>query len=119
MSNSPLIMYIFVNSDLNMKKGRICAQTGHIVMKITAKAIRMCYEIYPYTQQCINFMKWEKSPTKVVLRATTEQLNNLMKMDNSEYFVDSGSGIPDNNLTAVGFFPGTDIEELVKGYKLL
>lgn len=115
-----LTMYIFINTDLNMKKGRICAQAGHIVHKITAKIIRSSYESNRVTQECINFMKWEKEPTKIVLKATTEQLNILMKMNGAEHFIDSGLGIPDNSLTAVGFYPGTNsIEELVKGYKLL
>ena len=53
------------------------------------------------------------------MKATTEQLQELMKMDNSRPFYDSGDRLPDNSLTVVGFFPGTDLTEIVKNYKLI
>lgn len=115
----PLVMYIFVNSDLNMRKGKTAAQVGHVVQKVTAEVVRMVYELSPPPKQCFDYLRWEKEPTKVVLRASTEQLRDLMKMKEARHFIDSGNGIPDNSLTVVGFFPGTDLEELVKNYKLL
>ncbi len=113
------VMYIFVNSDLNMRKGKIAAQVGHIVHKIVAEVVRMGYEMSPPPKQCFDYMKWDKEPIKIVLSATTEQLLELMKRKEARHFIDSGNDIPDNSLTAVGFFPGTDLEDVVRNYKLL
>ncbi len=38
------VMYILVNNDLGMKKGKIASQVGHVVQNITEDIIRMGYE---------------------------------------------------------------------------
>ena len=117
--SEPFVMYIFVNSDLNMSKGKIAAQCCHIVGIITEEIIRQGYEIYPPPKTYFDYMKWKNQCTKIILRATTEQLNTLMKLQNARHFIDNGERLPENALTVVGFFPGSDISDRVKEYKLL
>lgn len=112
-------MYIFVNSDLELTKGRACAQVGHVVMLLTDEIVRNGYESFPPSENYIKYMKWKNNCTKIVLRATTEQLNELKNKENARYFIDSGERLGNNCLTCVGFFPGTLSDEFVKDYKLL
>ena len=121
MAELPIIpiMYIFANGDLRMNTGKTAAQVGHIVGIIIEEIVRIGYEVNPPPKQYFDFCKWKRQCTKVILKATTEQLQELMKMDNARPFYDSGDRLPDNSLTVVGFFPGTDLTEIVKNYKLI
>ena len=113
------VMYIFVNSDLNMNKGKTAAQACHVTSQIIENIIREAYEVSPPPQNYFTFMKWKRQCTKIILKATTSELLELMKLPGATHFIDSGDRIPDNSLTAVGFPPSSDLEELVKNYKLL
>lgn len=114
-----LAMYIFVNSDLDLTKGRACAQVGHVVMLITDELVRDGYETFPPSENYINYMKWKNNCTKIVLKATTDQLIELKNKPNARYFIDSGERLGVNSLTCVGFFPGSLTDDFVKDYKLL
>lgn len=118
MSDQP-IFYIFVNSDLGMSKGMITAQIIHITQIITEELVKRCYETSPPPKECINYMKWKNIPTSIVLKATNEQLRELVKMEGAKGFIDSGNRIPDNTLTVVGFYPNATMSDFVKDYKLL
>lgn len=111
--DQPPIMYIFINSDLNMHKGKCCAQVAHIVQKMTEELIRSAYEKFPPTDTYKTYMKWNSNCVTIILKGTTEQLNELKKMPEARHFTDYGE------LTVVGFFPSSNMSELVKGYKLL
>ena len=113
------VMYIFVNTDLNMNKGKTAAQVGHVVSIIIEDLVRSGYEVCPPTKEYFDFIKWKRQCTKIILKATTKELEELMNKDKARYFIDSGDRIPDNSLTCVGFFPGTDLDEIVANYKLL
>ena len=116
-----LKMYIFINSDLGMSPGKIASQVGHIVHIIVDELVRNGYEIYPPTEEYMNYAIWSKNCTKIVLKATTSELNELKTLNNARYFIDSGqtTQIEPNSLTVVGFFPGYATDEFVKKYKLL
>lgn len=118
MSNQP-IFYIFVNSDLELSKGQMMAQISHITQVIVEDLVKRCYEVYPISDMCIDYMKWKNNPTTVVLKATTNQLQSLINKPGAKGFVDSGNRIPDNSLTVVGFYPNDAMGEIVKNYKLL
>ena len=113
------VMYIFINEDLKMSLGKAIAQCCHIVYLITEDIVRKGYEVFPVTETYITFMKWKQECTKIVLKATTDQLKELMKIRGAYHFIDSGiRGLPDNSLTVVGFAPSTDLDEIAKDYKL-
>ena len=106
-------MYIFINNDLRMKPGRICAQVGHIVQKMTEELVRTGYEKYPPPEVYRRYMTWRDDCTKIVLRANAEQIHQLLHMDEARHFIDH------DEITVVAFMPGSKIEETAKSYKLL
>lgn len=118
--NQDIVMYIFVNNDLGMTKGKTCSQVGHIVQLICEEIIRSGYEKYPPPEAYIRYMKWKQNCVKIVLKATMEQLNELKKLDEARYIIDSGkTQIAPNSLTVVGFFPSSKMKDIAKNYKLL
>ena len=118
MSNQPTF-YIFVNSDLELSKGQLMAQISHITQVIVEDLVKKCYDVFPTTKECIDYMKWKIVPVTVVLKATTNQFQDLIKMPGAQGFIDSGNRIPNDSLTVVGFYPTDTMGEVVKGYKLL
>jgi peptidyl-tRNA hydrolase len=99
-------MYIFINADLKMSKGRVSAQVGHIVGKIVEQLVRDGYENFHPTADYIQFMQWRDNPVKIILKATTAELVELMKLDGSHHFIDTNNRFPDNSITCVAFNPG-------------
>lgn len=114
----PIIMYIFVNSDLKMTKGKICSQCCHLVMVVTEEIIRQGYEVYPPQESYMTYIKWRTNCTKIILKATTEQLKKLMLMEEARHILDDDQ-IEPNSLVVVGFFPSSKMAEIAKDYKLL
>jgi peptidyl-tRNA hydrolase len=114
-------MYIFINSDLDMTSGKIASQTGHVVHLIVDELVRTGYEKFPMSEECKTYMKWNRNCIKIVLKANTEQLKELLKLPNSRAFIETGqtTQVEQNSLTAIGFFPGALSQDDVKGYKLL
>ena len=111
-------MYIFINSDLNMSPGKQASQVAHITHRIVEELVRNGYEQFPTTTEYMTFMKWNKNCTKIVLKATTEQLLELLQLPNSRGFYDNYH-MMQNCLTAIGFFPSSDMDDFVSKYKLL
>lgn len=119
------VMYILVNTDLKMEKGKIAGQVGHVVGIITEEIIRKAYEsVTPETMEDYqHYENWIKKDmyTKVVLKATEAQLRQEIATEKKcRYIIDAGrTQIAPNSLTVVGFFPRNDLEEKMKQYKLL
>lgn len=68
-------MYIFVNTDLKMEKGKIAGQVGHVVQKIIEKILIDLITIEnpdDKTKEIIsNYIKWKTNGmAKIVLKAT-------------------------------------------------
>lgn len=114
-------MYIFVNSDLEMSIGKIASQCCHITHVIVDELVRDGYESFPASDEYKTYLLWNKHCTKVVLKATNSQLLELMKMKDARAFYDNGktTQVESGSLTVVGFFPSSNLEDLVKDYKLL
>ena len=99
-NNNEIIMYIIINSDLKMSKGKIAAQVGHAVMWITYKL-----------RESEILSKWmHQSYTKIILKATGKQIVDLKYKFKDEMFTwiifDEGrTEIKPNSLTAIGFEP--------------
>lgn len=116
-----IVMYIVINNDLNMQKGKIASQVGHVVGLITEEIIRKGYETLKPSEQYLTYMKWRKDCTKIVLKAATEELYELIKHPEARYFVDTGNTtqVDPNSLTVVGFAPSDKLGNVVKDFKLL
>jgi len=114
IKNYETIMYIFVNTDLKMGRGKTGAQIAHLSAAIVEKCIYEEYDEYEY---------WDDSFRKcVVCGAKTDQLKELKKMEKSEYIQDAGrTQVKPGCLTAVGFYPMMvkDLPDNFKSYKLL
>lgn len=145
----PYAMYILINNDLKMEKGKIAGQVGHIVQRIieaiftqkaklsslnlessepTAIKIKSnelnINDLDDETKNIIlSYEEWRKNGmAKIVLKATQAELEELIKNNNVLYVRDLGlTQIPPNSLTVVGFYPNlkTEMANIVKNFKLL
>lgn len=107
-------MYIFINRDLGMSPGKSASQVGHIVHTIVDELVRSSYESVSVPEDYINYMKWNKNCTKIVLKGTTSQLMELLKHKKARGFYDKGETTQgtENKLTVVGFLPGIEIDNI-------
>lgn len=110
-------MYIFANADLDMVPGRLGAQVGHIVQKIIEELVRDQYETFPIPEHCVDYLRWKNSPTKIVLAATEPQLLELMNRPGARAFYDDCD--QGEQLTVVGFLPGSIAKADTKSYRLI
>lgn len=117
----PPKMYIFINSDLNMTSGKIASQACHITHQIVEELIRNGYEQFPPSPEYMTYMKWNKNCTKIILKASNNELLDLLKLPNSRAFYESGqtTQVPINSLTAIGFFPCSTMDYVTHTFKLL
>lgn len=119
------VMYILVNTDLKMEKGKIAGQVGHVVGIITEEIIRKAYEsVTPESlEDYQNYENWIRKDmyTKVVLKATEPEMRYALATEKKcRFIIDAGrTQIAPNSLTVVGFFPRNDLEEKMKKFKLL
>jgi peptidyl-tRNA hydrolase len=112
MADQDFIMYIFVNSDLEMSKGRACAQVAHCCHAIIDPIIRSAYESPQVPELYLRYSKWNLCPTTIILKATEAELTELMKLPESTKFMDNGL------LTVVGFAPSDKMKEIAGKFKL-
>lgn len=116
-------MYIIVNSDLKMSKGKIGAQVGHVIEMIAQKI----YECYvnintPKMEEIIlDYKKYLMDGSKkIILKGTQKELEELKTEFDAEYVIDAGrTEIPAGSLTAVAFLPNNKNGERFKNFKLL
>lgn len=107
-------MYLIVNNDLKMGKGKIAAQVGHVVGDIIE---------YLTNNPTKEYEIWKKSGhAKIVLKATESQILELCDIEESFFVRDQGrTQIPKDSLTVVGFPPvyKSKIYDQIKKLKLL
>ncbi len=116
------VMYIFINTSLSMGKGKIASQSAHIAQSITEEIIRSGYENRTPPISYYDYEKWKKyyGSKKIVLKATIEQMDELLKLENSRYIIDAGrTQIASGSMTVIGFFPSNKLTDIFKNYKLL
>jgi PTH2 family peptidyl-tRNA hydrolase len=113
-----LKLAIIVNSDLNMSKGKIVAQTGHAMVQATVKA---------YTQTT-NFYKWQSDgETIIAVKANLKTLQTICDIAErkgvvSGYICDAGrTEVAPGSITVgyVGPDKSEKIDKLVGQLKLL
>lgn len=121
-NTNQLNMYIFVNDDLKMGKGKIAGQVGHVVGLLTEEIIRKSYESPKGVPDCYHrYMEWKATGhSKVVLKASQEQIEQMVGEPESLCIRDAGrTQIAPNSLTVLGFYPSAFLKEKFKDYKLL
>lgn len=113
-------MYILVNSDLNMSPGKIASQVAHITQLITDEIVRSGYESRKVPDSYFKYMKWCKCPTKIILKANTSQLKELIRTHRARYIIDDGiTEVPKDSLTVIGFYPDGIDNDILKNFKKL
>lgn len=118
MSNEQPIMYIFVNTSLNLSHGGIAVQCCHLAVKIIDNIYQEIHLSLTPTKTYINYMIWKKEPIKVILKATTEQLEKLKDIEGYTYITDCVRNSKEEFLTVGGFPPSSTLSTLAKEYKL-
>jgi len=120
------VMYIVINHDLKMGKGKIAAQAAHSACKVIEKFERWAiYGDGPGDWAVLHYYQWKAgSYTKVVLKATEEQMNQLIEKypKRCEFTYDEGrTQIKSGSLTSIAFFPINKhgVPEELKELKLL
>ena len=113
-SNVDYNMYIFVNNDLNMSKGKIASQVGHVILSIVEHILNN-----KKSDEFARYKEWKnQGQPKIILKATEDDLNKLKELPESKYVIDAGvTQVKPNSLTVVGFFPNEHPE--FKKYTLL
>jgi PTH2 family peptidyl-tRNA hydrolase len=117
-----LYMYVLVNNDLGMGKGKIAGQVGHVVGLLTEEIIRKSYESRKGAHDCYHrYMIWKNTGhAKIILKATQEQILSLIGQPESIYILDAGrTQIAPDSLTVIGFYPSKELRDKFKDYKLL
>ena len=118
-------MYILVNDDLKMGKGKIAGQVGHVVGLITDNILTDFYNSKKSEQEASDtykkYVQWFNSGSaKIILKATEEQIKSFIGQPESAYILDMGkTQIAPNSLTVIGFYPNLNLKEKFKDYKLL
>ncbi len=113
------VMYIVVNDDLKMGKGKIASQVGHCVQHMVENIIRSYYESKKLDAYH-RYMKWKNGAKKIVLKASKDELIKLCLHMESNPIYDAGkTQIESGSLTVVGFYPSCTNSNLFSQYKLL
>lgn len=113
------VMYIIINDDLKMQKGKICSQVGHSVQKL----IENILEIYSVSKKektiYTNYKIWKNGCKKIILKASQNELLILQNDSNCISIYDAGkTQIEPNSLTCIGFYPTNNTDKFKK-FKLL
>jgi PTH2 family peptidyl-tRNA hydrolase len=115
-TEDPIMMYLIVNSDLNMSIGKTAAQVGHAVQLLIMKyySASLSSDLTCFSDQYKVFDKWlqSKSYRKVVLRANFKEWNKVKEefitsnIITSVMVIDAGfTELEPNSNTVIGLFP--------------
>lgn len=115
------ILYVIINNDLNMGKGKIAAQVGHVIETIIEELVLA--EVHGQKKKTFldDYNIWKNNGrAKIVLKGSSSQLYELCKLDEARYIRDAGkTQVAEGSLTVVGFFPSKNKKDLLKDFKLL
>jgi PTH2 family peptidyl-tRNA hydrolase len=121
INSKEFVMYIFVNNDLNMGKGKIAAQVGHLVETIIEELVKAELTSTKKKSFLEDYNIWKRTGRKkIILKATEEEIKQLSQLDGSRYIVDAGlTQIPSGSMTVVGFLPSSTKKNIFSKFKLL
>ena len=103
-----LLMYIVVNKEVEMSKGKMGAQTAHAAtIMLMSDGNASDPTVLRWYHQC--------EQKKIVLRAKESQLLTLIEQGAYEVRDNGHTEVPPNTLTCVGFKPATkdDMKHLI------
>lgn len=114
-------MYIVLNTELNMSKGKIASQSAHAACDVVEYLVKNPNPLY---------YRWKKDgQAKIVLKGNTKQMEEMEDIFNDRSkniwcssIRDVGkTEVNEGSLTAVAFSPNKkkDIPEIIKKLKLL
>lgn len=97
-------MYVVVNNDAQMNKGKIASQVGHVVMNMALTLVAK------QRMSLLDAYQADGMHKKIVLRATEPEMRALFDKYGSNYTCvkihDAGlTQVPANTLTAIAFEP--------------
>ena len=115
-------MYLIINNDLNMGKGKIAAQVAHVIESIIEELVKA--ELRSSTKKksfLEDYNLWKISGrAKIVLKATEEEIRQLSRLDDARYIIDAGlTQVAPGSMTVVGFLPSSTKKEIFNKFKLL
>ena len=120
--DNELVMYLLVNQDIGMGKGKVAAQCCHAATIYTYRTLTNTHTNIICQQQTEDFHKWYSYiQKKIVLKASQELLEKL-EVNGYISIRDKGyTQIPENSLTVVtlGITTRESVSEIVKDLKLL
>lgn len=123
ITNDDYTLYVVINNDLHMQKGKIMSQIAHVIEIITERILKQIYEMPNSGSLKQNYMKYTNTGRKkIILKATQTELEKLIKNNphTCEYVTDAGkTQIPAGSLTVVGFMPSNNNKYLFSNLKLL
>lgn len=125
LGNNDVVMYIIVNNDLKMEKGKIASQVGHVIQSIVEEILETNYKrtTIENTNDYILYQDWKTNGhcKKIVLKGTKDQLLKMIEENKKcRYVIDMGlTQIYPNSLTVIGFFPRNDLQNKLAHFKLL
>jgi peptidyl-tRNA hydrolase, PTH2 family len=121
-------LYILVNKDLSMGKGKAVSQGGHAVHHIVHNILMNHAKdpdnkiIKKYHQK---YMDWTNGHSKIItLNVPYADIQKLLKeMDESypyEMIHDAGrTQVDPGSMTCLGFYPSDELTEIMRPFKLL
>ncbi|KAF0852295.1 peptidyl-tRNA hydrolase AgPth2_2 [Andalucia godoyi] len=115
-------LYILVNGDIELSKGKIANQVSHLTMQIAEEMFTRQYEVFPPAEIDVKFATWIKNQVTIVLRSSADQLIEWAASHphaRSYFESDIGRRIPEGTLTALAFLPGSISKRELHNYKLL
>ncbi len=121
INSKEFVMYIFVNNDLNMGKGKIAAQVGHIVEIMIEELVKAELTSTKKKSFIEDYTIWKRTGRKkIILKATEEEIKQLSQIDGAHCVVDAGlTQIPSGSMTVVGFLPSSTKKNIFSKFKLL
>ncbi len=112
-------MYILINNDLNMGKGKIASQVGHVVQHIIEDLLDI-ESNNKKKEKYLNYLKWKNGCKKIILKASKDDLLYCLENYDCVPVYDAGkTQIEANSLTCIGFYPSNTNSHIFTKFKLL
>jgi peptidyl-tRNA hydrolase, PTH2 family len=120
-SQDDYTLYVIVNNDLSMGKGKIAAQVGHVIEKIIERILNTPYVNQNNKNLIDNYKIYSKTGNKkIILKGTQKDLEELCNERDAVHIIDAGmTQIEAGSLTVVGFLPSNKNKQRFGKFKLL
>lgn len=122
MSRDEPSLYILVNQDLKMSRGKVGAQVGHAVQDIVEEAMKATYASARSKRFDLRtYHTWSKSGSrKIVMKGSQKALESHLEDADCVSVRDEGlTEVDPGSLTVVAWFPCRDGKRRFSGYSLL